>query len=64
MEFPKTYAVHLKSNELGVKEHLAFNRVKSLFFSLFDSLKIPRIKQTNLRPVLRFNEFQVLANPL
>ena len=38
------------------------NRVKSpAFFPFLDSLKIPCIKQTNLRPVLGFNELQVLG---
>ena len=63
-EYWQGSTVHLDFNELGFKEHLAFNEVKSPgFFSFFDSCKIPCIKQTNLRPVLGFNELQVLANP-
>ena len=53
-----------QSNILGFKEHLAFTEQSKIpVFFFFDSLKTPCIKQTNLRPVLGFNELQVLANP-
>ena len=65
MASPFSNTLHLESDKLGFKEHLAFNEQRKIrFFTFFVSLKIPCIKRTYLRPVLAFNELQLLANIL